>query len=102
MDFSRTPPFATPALESLAARVRVRADARLEGSYPETWPASVVVERSGKRHSAYVSTPRGDARNPMDWEDLLAKAAGHGAVIKPIRTTDPYDPIPHRLLDALP
>lgn len=94
MDFVRTPPFATPALRSLAAKVRVHADARLELHYPETWPARVVVERSGKRQSAFLSTPRGDARNPIGWDDVLAKAAGFREVLTPIRTVRPQDPVP--------
>jgi 2-methylcitrate dehydratase PrpD len=102
MDFARTPPFATPALRALAAKVHVRADARLETRYPDTWPARVVVKRSGKRQSALVSTPRGDARNPMEWEEILAKAAEYRAVLTPIRTTNPRDAIPQQLLDALP
>jgi 2-methylcitrate dehydratase PrpD len=102
MDFARTPPFATPALRALAAKVHVRADARLETRYPDTWPARVVVKRSGKRQSALVSTPRGDARNPMEWEEILAKAAEYRAVLTPIRTTNPRDAIPQQVLDALP
>jgi 2-methylcitrate dehydratase PrpD len=102
MDFTRTPPFANSALRSLAAKVRVRVDTRLEAQYPDTWPASVVVERSGKRLSAFVSTPRGDARNPMGWQDVLAKAAGYPAVLTPISTARRQNPIAHQILDALP
>ena len=42
MNFARTPPFVTPTLRSLAAKVRVRTDARLETRYPDTCPAHVV------------------------------------------------------------
>jgi 2-methylcitrate dehydratase PrpD len=101
MDYARTPPFATPALRALAAKVHVREDARPEAQYPKTWPARVVVQRSGKRQSAFVSTPRGDARNPIEWEDVLAKAAGYGTVLTPIRAIRPQDPVPHQLVDAL-
>ena len=34
MDFNRTPPFETPELKSLAAKIRVRGDARLDALYP--------------------------------------------------------------------
>jgi len=102
MDFARRPPFATPALRRLAAKVRIRGDARLEAQYPETWLARVVVERSGKRQSVVVSIPRGDARNPMEWKDVLAKAADYHAVLTAIRTAGLQDPIPHEILDALP
>lgn len=102
MDLDRTPPFATPALRSLAAKVSVRADARLEAEYPETWPARVVVERRGKRQSAFVSTPYGDARNPMKWDDVLAKSEGHRTLLTVIHATRLQDPMPRQLLDALP
>ena len=101
MDFARTPPFVTPALRSLAAKVRVCTDARLETRYPDTWPARVVVERSGRRQAALVSIPRGDTRNPIEWEDVLAKAAGYRTALTWIRKARPQDPVP-QLLDALP
>ena len=102
MDFVRTPPFATPALRSLVAKVRVRSDARLEAWYPEAWPARVVVERSSNRKAVFISVPHGDARNPMQWEDVVAKIAGHQTVVTAIRTIRPQDPIPRQLLNALP
>jgi 2-methylcitrate dehydratase PrpD len=101
-DIVRTPPFTTEPLQKLAAKVRVRADARLETLYPDAWPARVAVARSGKRQSVFVSTPRGDSRNPMVWEDVLAKAAGYSELLTRIRTANPQDAIPRQLLDALP
>ena len=94
MDLVRTPPFETPELRALAAKIRVREDARLELQYPETWPARVVVEWSGKGQSALVSTPRGDARYPMGWQDVLTKAPRYRKVLTPVRTTRPQDPVP--------
>ena len=102
MEFDRTPPFQTETLRSLAAKVRVRRDARLEGQYPEMWPARVVVERSGKRKSIVVSTPLGDARNPMQWDDVLLKAARHRALLTAVREAKSQEPIPHQILDRLP
>ena len=98
MDFDRTPPFETKALRSLAAKVRVRADARLEDQYPETWPARVVVEWPGKRKSALVSIPPGDAGNPMQWEDVLSKSALYRAALQAIRTAHLREPIPSAIL----
>jgi 2-methylcitrate dehydratase PrpD len=102
MDCARMPPFATPALRLAAAKIRVRIDARLEALYPVSWPARVVVERSGKRQTAFVENPRGDARNPIAWEDVLAKTAGYLTELTPIRTIRPQDAIPRQLLDTLP
>jgi 2-methylcitrate dehydratase PrpD len=100
MEFDRTPPFETQALRSLAAMVRVRADAQLEAQYPEAWPARVVVVRSGKRRSALVSIPRGDARNPLRWEDVFLKSAPHRPALLAIRTANSEEPIPSLVLDA--
>ena len=100
MEFDRTPPFETKALRALAAKVRVRADARLEVQYPETWPAHVVVERSGKSKSTLVSIPCGDAQNPMHWEDVLLKCAPYGSVLMAIRTVHLKETIPSLVLDA--
>src|SRR5437870_27500 len=91
----------TETLRSLAAKVRVRRDARLEGQYPEMWPARVVVERSGKRKSIVVSTPLGDARNPMQWDDVLLKAARHRALLTAVREAKSQEPIPHQILEVL-
>src|SRR2546422_4955026 len=101
MEFERTPPFETKALRALAAKVRVRANARLESHYPETWPAQVVVERSGKRKSTLVSVPRGDAQNPLGWEDVLVKVPRFRRALTAIRKTNSEDPLPHLLLDSL-
>ena len=100
MEFDRTPPFETKALRALAAKVRVRADARLEAQYPETWPAHVVVERSGKSKSTLVSIPCGDAQNPMQWEDVLLKCAPYGSVLMAIRAVHLKETIPSLVLDA--
>ena len=101
MDLERTPPYATPALRSLAAKVHVRADARLQNWYPKSWPARVIVERSGKRQTAFVSNPRGDFRNPIDWDDVLAKSARYRTLLTRIRTANLQEPIPRQLLEAL-
>jgi len=60
-----------------------------------------LVQRSGRRQAALVGIPRGDARNPIEWEDVLAKAAGYRTALTWIRKARPQDPIP-QLLDALP
>src|SRR5262249_2784810 len=100
-EFDRTPPFETKALRALAAKVRVRVDLRLEAHYPETWPAHVVVEQSGKRKSTLVSVPRGDARNPMQWGDVSSKADRYRPVFVAIRTANSREPVPRQVLEAL-
>src|SRR5262249_37424903 len=98
LDLHRTPPFETNALRALAAKVRVRVDARLEDRYPESWPARVVVEQNGKRKSKLVSIPRGDVRNPLQWEDVLVKSGCFRSVVGILRAANLRDPIPQTLL----
>ena len=93
MEFDRTPSDAK-ALQSLASKVRVRTDTRLEAFYPETWPARVVVKGWGKRKSLLIRFPIGDSRNPMQWDDVLAKSPSEGTVISCIRATKSIEPIP--------
>jgi 2-methylcitrate dehydratase PrpD len=97
MDFNRTPPFETRELRSLAAKIRVRGDARLDALYPAAWPARVTVVHSGKHESMSLTFPRGDARNPMDWEDVFLKTAPYRGLLTTIRTTswqEPFDLVP--------
>jgi 2-methylcitrate dehydratase PrpD len=100
MNFDRTPPFETKALRSLAATIRVRTAANLEDRYPEEWPAHVVVVRSGQRKSTLVGIPRGDARNPLRWEDILLKSAPYRLALEAVRIADAQEPIPSPVLDA--
>jgi 2-methylcitrate dehydratase PrpD len=102
LDLHRTPPFETKALRELAAKVRVRVDARLDEQYPETWPARVVVEQDGKRKSRLVSIPRGDVQKPLQWEDVLVKAGCFRSVVGVVQAANLRDPIPQAFLDALP
>lgn len=100
LKFDRTPPFETKELRALFAMVRVRAAAGLDDQYPETWPAHVVVVRSSKRSSTFVSIPRGDARNPLRWDDVLLKSAPCRLPLVAIRTANAQEPIPSPVLDA--
>jgi 2-methylcitrate dehydratase PrpD len=98
MDFNRTPPFETSAMRSLAAKIRVRADARLDALYPAAWPARVTVVQSGKHKSLSLISPHGDAKNLMGWEDVFMKAAPYGALLTTIRMTDSQEPTPYSIL----
>ena len=99
MEFDRTPPFETKELKSLAAKIRVRSEKRLDVHYPEMWPAQVIVEQSGKRKSTLLSAPIGDSRNPMGWEHVLLKSSPYHSLLTAIRTANPQEPIPHCVLE---
>jgi len=101
MDFNRTPPFETPELKSLAAKIRVRGDARLDALYPAAWPARVTVAQSGKHESMLLTSPLGDAKNPMDWEDVFLKTAPYCALLTTIRTVGSQEPAPFGILPTI-
>jgi 2-methylcitrate dehydratase PrpD len=101
MDFNRTPPFETPELKSLAAKIRVRGDARLDALYPAAWPARVTVAQSGKHESMLLTSPLGDAKNPMDWEDVFLKTAPYCALLTTIRTIGSQEPAPFGILPTI-
>jgi 2-methylcitrate dehydratase PrpD len=82
MDFNRTPPFETDAMRSLAAKIRVREDARLARYYPAEWPAYVVVKWTGKPKSMLLTTPRA-----LQWKDVLAKS---GSLLDPARISKKF------------
>jgi 2-methylcitrate dehydratase PrpD len=62
-------------------------DARLEETFPQEWPARVVIElEGGQRHEKFVRYPKGDPENPLTWDEMAAKfRALAGAVLSPER-----------------
>ena len=83
--------FSNPAL---ADKVRVEHDPHLDGFYPVTWPAEVIIRSGGRRLTACVLYPQGDWRNPLDWAALAAKH-GAAAILKRLRnakSADHFDP----------
>jgi 2-methylcitrate dehydratase PrpD len=87
LDVRRTPPFENGALRRLMARIRIERARELERHYPRRWPARVEIRARGARHRLVVLHPRGDARNPLGWQDLALKlrtiagpAVGEGTV----------------------
>jgi hypothetical protein len=62
-----------------------------------TTPGSVIVPNassSGKRKSLLMRFLLGDARNPMHWDDVLAKSPSDRTVLACLRTTKSIEPIP--------
>jgi 2-methylcitrate dehydratase PrpD len=63
-----------PAVRQLMSTVVLHRDPELDRVYPDTWPAVVTIEtRQGIRHEARVDFPKGDPKNPMTPEELIAK-----------------------------
>jgi 2-methylcitrate dehydratase PrpD len=72
-DVRRTPPFVDARVRRLMSRVRVRRAPELDRRYPRAWPARVDLRTHGRRHRRIVMHPRGDSRNPFEWNDEAQK-----------------------------
>ncbi|MGH7372076.1 MAG: MmgE/PrpD family protein, partial [Candidatus Methylomirabilales bacterium] len=63
-----------PAVRQLMSTVVLHRDPELDRVYPDKWPAVVTIETTqGIRHEARVDFPKGDPKNPMTPEELIAK-----------------------------
>lgn len=76
IDVRRTPLLDDARIRRVMSRVRVARARDLDARYPASWPARVDVDASGRRRRRLVMHPRGDARNPLTWDDLRQKAQG--------------------------
>jgi 2-methylcitrate dehydratase PrpD len=74
IDVQRAPLFDDPGLRRVMAKVSVRRAPDLDAQYPRVWPARVEIKARGRRFARVVRHPRGDARRPMGWDDVMAKA----------------------------
>jgi 2-methylcitrate dehydratase PrpD len=55
-------------------RVAVKGDSSLEENFPEEWPARAVIDLTDGRHfEKFVAHPKGDPKNPLSWDELIAK-----------------------------
>lgn len=64
----------SPKVKELMAKVSCVQDPELEKVFPEQWPATVeIVTRDGRRFSTRVDYPKGDYKNPLSWDELIAK-----------------------------
>ena len=47
----------------------------LDAIHPELWPGRLTVEFDGRRETRYGEHIKGEAENPMSWDDVAAKLA---------------------------
>ena len=65
---------ASPVLRDLMAKVTLAHDPDLDKDHPARFPAIVeIVTKAGDKHSVRVDHPKGDSKNPMTSEELVAK-----------------------------
>lgn len=61
-------------LKELMAKVTLAHDPELDKDYPARFPAIVeIVTKAGDTHVLRVDYPKGDSKNPMTLEELMAK-----------------------------
>src|ERR1700689_2899202 len=71
-------------------RVAGRGDSGLEENFPEEWPARAVIDLTdGRRFEKFIAHPKGDPKNPLSWDELIAKfKALTGPVVTPDRSDE--------------
>lgn len=63
-----------PAIQVLLPKIELRREEAFANMYPEKWPAIVeVIVEDGETYRASVEYVRGDFRNPLTREELVAK-----------------------------
>ncbi len=94
-EMHRTPPFRSARVRNLMSKVRVRRSAALERYYPAAWPSQIEIKAAGRRFRHQVLYPRGDARNPLDWDDMARKFPALASVIFKVRNLNAEDAVPN-------
>ncbi len=64
----------SPQVRQMMSKVVLVKDLRIEETFPNEWPARVVIElENGQSHEKFVRYPKGDAENPLTWDEMKAK-----------------------------
>ena len=81
--------FAAPEIHRLMDLTTCRVDPALDAQYPAAWPARVEITLAdGRRLSASVQHAKGDPRNPLSQDEVIAKHRSIVAGIVDDRTDD--------------
>ena len=66
--------FTSPEIERLMDRVTCRVDPALDAQYPQAWPARVEITLAdGRTLVAATQYAKGDPRNPLSLDEVIAK-----------------------------
>lgn len=60
-------------VRALAAKVRLTVDPTLDAMFPAAVPARVKIKTETRTIEKEVLAPKGEATNPMSWQELIAK-----------------------------
>ena len=88
LDVRRTPPFDSASVRRLMTAIRVTRARDLDARYPRVWPARVEIHVGRRRYVRTVLHPRGDARQPLNWNDVVSKAMAIAAPIAGAAATE--------------
>jgi 2-methylcitrate dehydratase PrpD len=81
--------FTAPEIRRLMDMTTCRVDPVLDAQYPAAWPARVEITLAdGHTLSASVQYPKGDPRNPLSQDEVIAKHRGIVAGIVDEQTDD--------------
>jgi 2-methylcitrate dehydratase PrpD len=61
---------------TLASKIIIETDKKLEGSYPDKRPSEITVETENQIYTQLVNLPHGEPENPLDMHDLMDKFQG--------------------------
>ena len=62
------------SVRRMMKKVVLTKDIRLEGNFPEQWPARAEIQlNDGRRFEKFIAHPKGDPLNPLSWDELIAK-----------------------------
>jgi 2-methylcitrate dehydratase PrpD len=74
----------SPQVKELMAKVSCVQDPELEKVFPAQWPATVeIVTKDGRKFATRVDYPKGDYKNPLSWDELIAKFDTLSSLIYP-------------------
>jgi 2-methylcitrate dehydratase PrpD len=64
----------SPQVHRMMGKVSLVKDSRLEETFPQEWPARVVISvAGGQNYEKFVRYPKGDPENPLTWDEIAAK-----------------------------
>jgi 2-methylcitrate dehydratase PrpD len=62
------------SIRRMMEKVVMQKDIRIEKNFPEEWPARAEIElKDGRRFEKFIAHPKGDPKNPLSWDELIAK-----------------------------
>jgi 2-methylcitrate dehydratase PrpD len=78
------------AVQCMMEKVVLQKDVRIEKNFPEEWAARVAIDLAGgRRLEKFIQHPKGDPKNPLSWDELIAKFKSiTGPFIAPTRSDE--------------